>query len=100
VSDGTVRDRFWKHHLIKAGVRYRGPNHARHTFASQLLSTGMISKDWIAQQMGHTSTKMLDDHYAKWIPEDAPPMANMINKIMGFSNQTAPQMPQKKNKTL
>ena len=38
---------------------------------SQLLSTGMISKDWIAQQMGHTSTKMLDDHYAKWIPEDA-----------------------------
>ena len=83
-SDGAVRDRFWKHHLVLAKVRYRGPNHARHTFASQLLSTGMISKDWIAQQMGHTSTKMLDDHYAKWIPEDAPPMANMVNKIMGF----------------
>ena len=59
-SDGAVRDRFWKHHLVLSKVRYRGPNHARHTFASQLLSTGMISKDWIAQQMGHTSTKMLD----------------------------------------
>jgi len=65
-------------------VRYRGPNHARHTFASQLLSTGMISKDWIALQMNHSCTKMLDDHYAKWIPEDALPMADMVNKIMGF----------------
>jgi len=44
----------------------------------------MISKDWIAQQMGHASTKMLDDHYAKWIPEDAPPMADMVIKIMSF----------------
>ncbi|MCV6612400.1 MAG: site-specific integrase [Amphritea sp.] len=93
-NDGVVRDRFWKNHLVKAKVRYRGPNHARHTFASQLLSTGMISKDWIAQQMGHTSTKMLDDHYAKWIPEDAPPMAEMVNSIMGFSDQNAPDMPQ------
>ncbi|MCJ8337086.1 MAG: tyrosine-type recombinase/integrase [Pseudomonadales bacterium] len=83
-SDGAVRDRFWKHHLVLSKVRYSGPNHARHTFASQLLSTGMISKDWTAQQMGHTNTKMLDDHYAKWIPEDAPPMADMVNKIMGF----------------
>lgn len=90
-SDGAVRDRFWKHHLVLAKVRYRGPNHARHTFASQLLSTGMISKDWIAQQMGHTSTKMLDDHYARWIPEDAPPMAAMVDKIMGFTNKTNQQ---------
>lgn len=97
-SDGTIRERFWSNHLIKAGVRYRGPNHARHTFASQLLSTGVISKDWIAKQMGHTSTKMLDDHYAKWIPEDAPPMADMVNKIFGFSNkendENAPSTPQ------
>ncbi|EPJ45157.1 MAG: hypothetical protein OFPI_37670 [Osedax symbiont Rs2] len=44
----------------------------------------MISKDWIALQMNHSCTKMLDDHYAKWIPEDALPMADMVNKIMGF----------------
>ncbi len=100
-NDGMVRDRFWKTHLRKAKVRYRGPNHARHTFASQLLSTGMISKDWIAKQMGHTSTKMLDRHYAKWIPEDAPPMAAMVNKILGFENekpdQKAPNTPQGKS---
>lgn len=86
VSDGAVRERFWQNHLVKAGVRYRGPSHSRHTYASQLLSTGQISKDWIAQQMGHTNTKMLDDHYAKWIPEDAPPMAEMVNKLMGFES--------------
>lgn len=48
--------------------------------------------------MGHTSTKMLDDHYAKWIPEDAPPMADMVNKIFGFSSkentENAPSTPQ------
>lgn len=99
-SDGTVRDRFWSNHLRKAGVRYRGPNHARHTFASQLLSTGIISKDWIAKQMGHTSTKMLDEHYAKWISEDAPPMAMLVNKIFRFVEdnevQNAPGEPQNK----
>ena len=84
VSDGAVRERFWQKHLIKAGVRYREPNHSRHTYASQLLSTGQISKDWIAKQMGHKNTRMLDERYAKWIPEDAPPMAEMVNKLMGF----------------
>ena len=99
-SDGTVRDRFWSNHLRKAEVRYRGPNHARHTFASQLLSTGVISKDWIAKQMGHTSTKMLDEHYAKWISEDAPPMAMLVNKVFGFVEdnevKNAPDEPQNK----
>lgn len=84
---------------MKASVRYRGPNHARHTFASQLLSTGMTSKDWIAQQMGHTSKKILDENYAKWIPEDAPPMAKMVNYIMGFEGEFAPETPQKINRT-
>ncbi len=99
-NDGTVRERFWSNHLIKAGVRYRGPNHARHTYASQLLSTGAISKDWIASQMGHVNTKMLDERYAKWIPEDAPPMASIVNQVFGFEKkgkgQNVPHMSQNK----
>lgn len=103
-NDGAVRDQFWKNHLIKAGVRYREPNHARHTFASQLLSTGVISKDWIVKKMGHTSTKMLDEHYAKWIREDAPPMADPVNRLFGFTqkqiDEDAPTVPPNKNSRL
>ena len=69
--------------MLLSKVRYRGPNHARHTFFSAVIN-GMISKDWIAQQMDHASTKMLDEHYGKQIPENTSPMADMVNKIMGF----------------
>jgi len=85
-SSTSIRTRFWMAHLKKAKIRYRPPQHTRHTYASQLLSTGTISKDWIAMQMGHTSTKMIDQHYASWIPEDAPPMAKIANAALGFSS--------------
>jgi len=93
-SDITIRDRFWVTHLKKAKIRYRSPKNTRHTYASQLLSTGAISKDWIAKQMGHTSTKMIDKHYAKWIPEDAPPMAKIANAALGFSQENVTNLPQ------
>lgn len=63
--------RFFEIHCKLANVRYRGPNQARHTYASQLLTKG-APKEWIAGQMGHTTTKMIDDHYGKWIVDDAP----------------------------
>lgn len=59
VSDFVVRDRFFKSHLLAAGVRYRGPGQCRHTYASQLLTTGIASIDWIAEQMGHTNGNMI-----------------------------------------
>ena len=37
--------------------------------------------------MGHTSTKMIDKHYAAWIPEDAPPMAKIANDALGFAHK-------------
>jgi len=44
--------------------------------------------------MGHTSTKMIDKHYAKWIPEDAPPMAKIANAALGFSQEDVTNPPQ------
>jgi len=57
--------------LKKAGVKHRGVGQLRHTFASQSLTAG-ISKEWIARQMGHTTTAMIDLHYGKWLKADAP----------------------------
>lgn len=58
-TDNQFRDRFFSFHLKKAKVRYRGPKHCRHTFASQMLTAG-IPKEWIANQMGHASTRTLE----------------------------------------
>jgi len=83
-SERGICARFWTTHLKNAGIRYRPFKTIRHSYASQLLSTGMISKDWIAKQMGHSSTRMIDKHYAKWIVEDAPPIVEWANDALGY----------------
>ena len=89
-SDMPVRDRFFRAHLKKAKVRYRGPNNCRHTYCSQMLTIGM-PKEWIANQMGHTSTAMIDKHYGKWINEDAPGMAAEASKKLNMPH-TSPTL--------
>lgn len=95
-SDNYLRDRFLSYHLKKCEVRYRGPKHCRHTYASQMLTLGM-PKEWIARQMGHSSVRTLERRYAKWIKEDQMPLAAMASKLLGFgaiSDQHAPNAPQ------
>jgi integrase len=72
VSDFTIRDRFFKTHLKRAGVRERGTNQCRHTYISQMLTAGMPA-EWIAKQAG-TSVTMIRKHYGKWIDDDATDM--------------------------
>ncbi|MFT5717179.1 MAG: integrase [Oleiphilaceae bacterium] len=67
--------------LAKASVRHRGPNQLRHTFASQCLTAG-ISKEWIARQLGHNSTNMVDKHYARWLQSDAPDNAGKFGEAI------------------
>lgn len=61
---------FFKYFLKEAGVSPRGVNQLRHTFASQSLTAG-IAHEWIRKQMGHTSIKMIEKHYGKWMNKDA-----------------------------
>lgn len=76
---------FFTHHLKKAGVRDRGANQARHTFASQLLTKG-VNERWIMREMGHTSITMFEKHYGRWIDEEMPDMADQVTKM--FQNVT------------
>ncbi|HCG8425517.1 site-specific integrase [Vibrio parahaemolyticus] len=66
---------FFTPFLQEAGIKHRGVGQLRHTYASQNLTAG-ISKDWLAQQMGHTNTHMIDRHYGRWMRKDAPDYAN------------------------
>lgn len=65
--DGEYRLGFFRQHLKRAGVKYRGANQTRHTYASHLVSAG-LPLSWVAKQMGHTGIKMIEKHYAKWMP--------------------------------
>ncbi|HGY1052041.1 TPA: tyrosine-type recombinase/integrase [Aeromonas salmonicida subsp. pectinolytica] len=69
-SVDEFREDFFEPFCATAGVAYRGPSQFRHTYASQLLSAG-VNIEWIAKQMGHTSTAMIRRHYGKWLVEDA-----------------------------
>lgn len=78
------RENFWTRHLNNCNVRYRPPQNCRHSFASQLLTSGMALA-WIMSQTGHTTEAVLRKRYAKYInddsPEDMAKKANMILKL-------------------
>ncbi len=81
-SDFTIRDRFFKTHLKRAGVRERGTNQCRHTYISQMLTAGMPA-EWIAKQAG-TSVAMIRKHYGKWIVDDAADMVTLAESRLGL----------------
>lgn len=80
------RRHFFKPHLSKAGVRDRGIKQARRTFASQLLTLG-VNIRWIADQMGHTTIKMIEQHYGKWIKSERPDMAKSISNMLDYDSK-------------
>jgi integrase len=81
--NGKTVSKWFTTHLRKSGVRHRGPNQCRHTFASQALSS-YVPAEWVARQLGHTDTSMVRKHYGRWIPSDTKSMAGLVSKMMGF----------------
>ena len=59
--------RIWKPLLSYLDLRYRRPYQTRHTAATLWLASGE-SPEWIARQMGHTSTEMLFSVYSRFVP--------------------------------
>jgi integrase len=54
-----------------AKVKYRNPYQTRHTYASMMLTAGESDR-WVAAQMGHTDTGMINRIYGKWIVDAQP----------------------------
>lgn len=82
----NYRSRFFDPHIRKAGIRYRAPKQARHTFSYQLLTAG-VDIYWIAQQLGHTSIKMIEKHYGKWMNNERSYMARDVSEKLGFDTK-------------
>ena len=68
-TDAQIRKTLWQPLCQRAGVRYRNPYQARHTYASTLLTAG--TNPWyVAQQLGHVDVQMVFRIYGKFIPAD------------------------------
>ena len=83
---------------------YRPINQTKHTFACQML-TNYISKDWIISQLGHRDYTMLLKHYGKFIPDDTPLLAEIVDQQLGLdfdklNAEIAHQMPMEKPKSI
>lgn len=59
--------RIWLPTLKKLGLQPRRPYQMRHTAATLWLASGE-APEWIAKQMGHSSTQMLFKVYSRYVP--------------------------------
>lgn len=67
LSHNNVTKRVWYPLLRHLGLRKRRPYQTRHTAATLWLASGE-SPEWIARQMGHTTTEMLFRVYSRFVP--------------------------------
>ncbi|NLS14233.1 site-specific integrase [Vibrio sp. SM6] len=87
LDKGNIRDRIWKPTLERLGMPYRRPYETRHTAATLWLAAGE-APEWIAHQMGHTTTKMLFDVYSRYVPNLTRQDGSAFEKLLGQSMNT------------
>lgn len=63
----NITKRIWYPTLKHLGLKRRRPYQTRHTMATLWLAAGE-NPEWIARQMGHTSTEMLFTVYSRFVP--------------------------------
>ena len=67
LGHNNVTQRVWYPLLRNLGLKPRRPYQTRHTAATLWLASGE-SPEWIARQMGHTTTEMLFTVYSRYVP--------------------------------
>lgn len=71
----------WRAAIKTSGVRYRRAYQLRHIFASwNITAHGNLA--FIAEQMGHSSARMLQEVYGKWIESASRSEADLIWSAM------------------
>lgn len=88
----NMTNRIWYPTLKFLGIKRRRPYQTRHTTATLWLASGE-NPEWIARQMGHTSTEMLFTVYSRFVPNltrrDGSAFENLLASRMngGVSNE-------------
>lgn len=82
LSRHNLAHRVWAPTLKALGLRHRPPYQTRHTAATLWLAAGE-APEWIAKQMGHTSTKMLFTVYSRYVPNLTRKDGSMFELLVG-----------------
>jgi integrase len=85
LDHNNFTNRVWYPLLRHLDLRRRRPYQTRHTAATLWLSTGE-SPEWIARQLGHTTTEMLFRVYSRFRPnltrQDGAAFERLLNSIL------------------
>lgn len=89
IDHNNVTKRVWYPLLKRLGLQKRRPYQTRHTAATLWLASGE-SPEWIAKQMGHSTTEMLFKVYSRYVPNltrrDGSAMDKLLSDAIGGSN--------------
>ena len=67
LEHNNVTKRVWYPLLRHLGLKIRRPYQTRHTAATLMLASGE-NPEWIARQLGHSTTEMLFRVYSRYVP--------------------------------
>lgn len=67
LDNKNFNNRVWRPLLRHLGLAHRRPYQMRHTTATLWLASGEVP-EWIARQLGHTTTEMLFRTYSRFVP--------------------------------
>lgn len=86
----NVTSRVWYPLLRHLGLKERRPYQCRHTAATLWLASGE-APEWIARQLGHTTTEMLFRVYSRYVPNltrrDGSAFERLLAQSIGSSLQ-------------
>ncbi len=96
LDNKNFSDRVWYPLLRHLGLKERRPYQTRHTTATLWLSSGE-APEWIARQLGHSSTEMLFRVYSRFVPnltrQDGSAMERLLARQMSQGALIEQQIP-------
>lgn len=106
LDNKNITNRVWYPLLRHLGLTKRRPYQTRHTAATLWMGAGE-NPEWIARQLGHTTTEMLFRVYSRYVPnltrQDGSAferlLATSIHPIATTTEQTAPVQSRKRAAT-
>jgi len=81
LNQNNVANRVWYPLLRYLGLVKRRPYQTRHTAATLWLAAGE-SREYIARQMGHTTTEMLFRVYSRYVPNLTPQDGSAFDRLL------------------
>ncbi|HVT36135.1 MAG TPA: site-specific integrase, partial [Nevskiaceae bacterium] len=90
LDEKNVTDRVWYPLLRHLQLKKRRPYQCRHTCATFWLASGE-NPEWIARQMGHTTTEMLFRTYSRYVPNLTRKDGSAFDRMLEAAMVQAPQ---------